>query len=211
MNSLNSSDHILFFDNDMIIYRHNNIESIIVESWNLSRSIMIENWLFALATLLQLNLPANLAFNCSLQLEHRIEKIATIGNTTFYNDSKATTVEATLAAIEQFKNEKIVLFLGGLSKGVDRSTLIAQLPSNVISVICFGNEADQLKQYCEFANRHAHSFCNLKEAFNYAVKYIQNATVALLSPSGSSYDLYTNYEERGRHFKDLVHAMIKKQ
>jgi UDP-N-acetylmuramoylalanine--D-glutamate ligase len=172
---------------------------------------MIENWLFALAALLQLNLPVDLALNCSLQLEHRIEKVTTVDNITFYNDSKATTVEATLAAIKQFKDEKIILFLGGLSKGVDRSTLIAQMPNNVVSVICFGKEADQLKQYCEVTNRYAHSFCNLEEAFNYAIEHTQNATVALLSPSGSSYDLYNNYEERGRHFKELVHAMIKKK
>lgn len=204
-------NNILFIDNDMIIYWHNNTETIIMESDNLSRSIMIENWLFALATLLQLNQPANLVFDCSIQLEHRIEKVATVDNITFYNDSKATTVEATLAALQQFKNEKTVLFLGGLSKGVDRSTLIAQLPINVVSIICFGKEANQLKQYCKDAGRHAHSFCNLKEAFNYAIKNRVDATVALFSPSGSSYDLYTNYEERGKHFKKLVQAMITKK
>lgn len=211
MDSLDPSDNILFLDNDMVIYRHNKTETTILNSHSLSRSVMIENWLFALAALLQLNQPAELVFDCSIQLEHRIEKVATIANTTFYNDSKATTVEATLAAIKQFKDEKIVLFLGGLSKGVDRSTLIAQMPNNVISVICFGKEADQLKQYCEVANRHAYSFYNLEEAFDYAIEHTQNATVALLSPSGSSYDLYANYEERGRHFKELVHTMIKKK
>lgn len=203
-------NNILFLDNDAIIYWHNNTETVITNSHNLSRSIMIENWLFALATLLQLRLPIELSFNCSLQLEHRIEKVAAFDNLTFYNDSKATTVEATLAALQQFKDEKIVLFLGGLSKGVDRSTLIKKLPKNVTTVLCFGKEAEQLKQYCDLFGHHAHSFCNLEMAFNHAIKYRQNGTVALLSPSGSSYDLYNNYEERGRHFKELVHTMIKK-
>lgn len=199
--------NILFLDTERVIYWHNKTEKVIIETNTLSESIMIENWLFALATLLQMQLPMELTYECSLQIEHRIERVTTIDNLTFYNDSKATTTEATLAAIKQFKNEKIILFLGGLSKGVDRSTLIAQLPNNVISIICFGKEADQLKEYCADANRSAQSFCNLEKAFIYAIENKKDATIALLSPSGSSYDLYTNYEERGEHFKGLVHAI----
>lgn len=198
----------IYIDNDQVIHYYDNLEHKIMHCSELPQCTIQENWLFVLATLIQLQLPVESITDCYLQLEHRIERVATHHNITFYNDSKGTTIEATLAALSQFQQEKIILFLGGLSKGVDRSKLIKQMPDNVIDIICFGQEANNLKHYCDLEQRNAHAFTNLEEAFVYALSSTQDASIGLLSPSGSSYDLYNNYEERGKHFKQLVHAAI---
>ncbi|MDZ4154462.1 UDP-N-acetylmuramoyl-L-alanine--D-glutamate ligase, partial [Methylicorpusculum sp.] len=84
-----------------------------------------------------LNLPA-----------HRLEKVATIAGVDFYNDSKATTPQSTLAAVKRLQGKPVTLFLGGLSKGIDRSAMIKQLQGQVKMVYCFGKEAAKLSTHC---------------------------------------------------------------
>ncbi len=194
---------MIYVDNDQIIYLQNGFKQELMSVDQLPTCTFTTNWLFVLATLLTLKLPISLINDCSIQLEHRLEKVGTYNNLTFYNDSKATTPEATLAAVGQFKDDKIILFLGGLSKGVDRATLIQQLPENVIAIICFGKEAHLLKMLCDEQLLNAYACADLEEAFHHARK-INNATIALFSPSGASFDLYDNYQERGNRFKQLV-------
>ena len=195
---------MIYLDNDQIIYWQNGFKQKLMHVDQLPTCTFTTNWLFILATLLTLKLPISLINNCSIQLEHRLEKVGTHNKLTYYNDSKATTPEATLAAVGRFKHDKLILFLGGLSKGVDRSPLIKQLPENVIAIICFGKEAYLLKALCDEQQLNAYAYANLEEAFRYATTNINNANIALLSPSGASFDLYTNYQERGNHFKQLV-------
>lgn len=194
---------MIYLDNDQVIYWQNGLKQKLICVDQLPTCTFTANWLFVLATLMTLKLPTNLINDCSIQLEHRLEKVGTYNNLTFYNDSKATTPEATLAAVGQFKHDKIILFLGGLSKGVDRSTLVSQLPKNVIAIICFGKEAHLLKAMCDKQQLKAYACTNLEEAFHYARK-INNANITLFSPSGASFDLYANYQDRGDHFKQLV-------
>ena len=137
-------------------------------------------------------------------LEHRCEKIAIIKNATFINDSKSTTPQSTLAAIEQYKDKKIILFLGGLSKGIDRTDLIAQLKKYTIHVLCFGKEAEQLKKICDQFMISAASFATLDQAFKECTQIIDIYDCILFSPAGSSFDLFKNYEDRGLFFKNLV-------
>src|SRR5437773_6469174 len=80
--------------------------------------------------------------------EHRFEKIATINSVDFYNDSKSTTTASTLAAVEKLHHRSLHLFLGGLSKGVDRAPFIKQLARSVKRIYCFGEEAEQLHSLC---------------------------------------------------------------
>ncbi len=194
---------MIYVDNDLVIYWQNGLKQELMSIGHLPPCTFTANWLFVLAALMALKLPTSLINNCSIQLEHRLEKVSTYNNLTFYNDSKATTPEATLAAVGQFKHDKIILFLGGLSKGVDRSNLIEQIPDNVTAIICFGKEADLLKTICDKHLLKAYAYPNLEEAFYGACK-INNANIALFSPSGASFDLYINYQERGNHFKQLV-------
>ena len=137
--------------------------------------------------------------------EHRVEKVGTLHNTIdFYNDSKATTTASTLAAVEKLHHRPLHLFVGGLSKGVDRAPFIAQLKNNIKHIYCFGYEADALYAMCINNTIPASSHATLDDAVNKCLSTIEPGDCVLLSPAGSSYDLYENYEERGKHFKKLI-------
>jgi len=149
-------------------------------------------------------------FDCDyVSYPHRLELVATVNNITFVNDSKSTTIASTLAALERYNHAQIILLLGGLSKGANREELIAQLPRSVIFVACFGAEALQLAAWCAHYG-FAHQIGNtLDEAFKVAYAHATANSTLLLSPSGSSFDLYENYEKRGEHFRTLVHQFEK--
>lgn len=136
--------------------------------------------------------------------EHRLEKVASFAHIDFYNDSKATIPASTLAAIEKLKDRPIVLLLGGISKGVDRADFVSQLKNKVRMVYCFGKEAEQLKSFCDHHQIPAHATSNLELAFDSLTHQMQAHDQILFSPAGASYDLYTDYRERGNHFKALV-------
>jgi UDP-N-acetylmuramoylalanine--D-glutamate ligase len=166
--------------------------------------------LTAVCDLLNLNTTALKAIAHTVQLpEHRIEKIGAINNIDFYNDSKATTTASTLAAVAKLRNRPLHLFLGGLSKGVDRAPFIKQLQRQVKHIYCFGKEAEALYNMCIVNNIPATSFATLNDAVNACTLLTTSGDCVLLSPAGSSYDLYENYEQRGKHFKELVMNFIK--
>jgi UDP-N-acetylmuramoylalanine--D-glutamate ligase len=141
--------------------------------------------------------------------EHRVEKIGTLNNIDFYNDSKATTTASTLAAVEKLRNRPLHLFIGGLSKGVDRAPFIKQLHNQVKHIYCFGKEAASLYAMCIAHNIPATHYTTLNEAVVACTNVIESGDCVLLSPAGSSYDLYDNYEQRGKHFKELVENYIR--
>ena len=94
--------------------------------------------------------------------------------------------------------------LGGLSKGINREPYFKQLQGNIKKIVCFGKEAEQLSFFAQKNNIKNTSFKDLESAFEYAVNIAQNGDQILLSPAGSSFDLYDNYTKRGDHFKKLV-------
>lgn len=168
----------------------------------LSDITCLQNWQIVFEVLEHLQLPTNnIAKLCAglPPLPNRIEYVGAINGTKFYNDSKATIPEATLQAVTQFKNP--VLFLGGLSKGVDRSYLISQLKGKVKHVICFGAEAQKLHQLCQTLSIKSSKHTTLEEAFEYCMSCITKTDEVLFSPAGSSFDLFKNYVERGNAFK----------
>ncbi len=143
--------------------------------------------------------------------QHRLEKVGSFADIDFYNDSKATIPASTLAAIDKINHRPIVLFLGGVSKGVDRANFVAQLKEKVRMVYCFGKEAEQLKRLCQLHTIPAYSFENLEQAFAILTQQLLPHDQILFSPAGASYDLYTDYRERGDHFKKLVDEAISKR
>ena len=141
----------------------------------------------------------------------------------FYNDSKSTIPQATLAAIEKLKSinilnpimvtpEKcetfyrgdIILFLGGISKGVDRSILVTELKNKVKHILCFGGEAEQLYEFCKQNLIAASYHKNLESAFSKALEVSSANDILLFSPAGASFDLFKDYKDRGNKFKELV-------
>lgn len=201
------ANHIIYKDKNQVIEWYCGTERIICSSALLPACTFHANWLAIIACLITLGIPTHELSDSIIYLEHRLEKIGTYKQVTFYNDSKATTVEATLAALKQLKHDHIILFLGGLSKGVDRSTLIKKLPKSVKEVLCFGKEADILKQYCIQYNIPSHAYATLPDAFAALHSKLPSKGTILFSPSGSSLDLYTDYEERGRDFKRLFASL----
>lgn len=186
-----------------------------IECLPISKLSYLENWLIIIAACDILNIDIKkLKLIKGLEVpEHRMEFVANYKNITFYNDSKSTIPEATLAAINQLENQPIILFLGGLSKGVDRTNLIKKLKNKVKLIICFGAEAKQLHQLCELNKIKSYCYNNLEDAFKgltYLIDFndISNGDNVVFSPSGSSFDLFKDYQDRGNQFKRLVHTLI---
>jgi UDP-N-acetylmuramoylalanine-D-glutamate ligase len=167
-----------------------------------------QNWLVILAASDMLGLlnKADQSFSLpDLTLpQHRLDKIPTKKGITFYNDSKSTIIESTLAAVNHLKDQRIHLLLGGLSKGVDRTAYIPQFKDKVASITCFGAESETLYKACIAANIPALKDQTLQGAFNQCTTRAQPGDTVLLSPAGSSYDLYKIYTERGDDFVKLV-------
>lgn len=188
------------------------IDSNVNRTKELSDITCHENWQLIIDVLEHLNLSTdNLKELCKdfSPLADRVELVATVNGVAFYNDSKSTLSISTLKAVERF--DKPILFLGGLSKGVDRSILIKELVEKVKQIICFGKEAEQLHTFCATENIKSSAYETLELAFDYCINSVQSGDVVLFSPAGSSYDLFKNYNERGKIFKELVQQFKNKK
>lgn len=157
--------------------------------------------LLAVFFLKKINLPKSLVFKA---IAHRLEHFHTSCNIDWYNDSKSTVPQATLAAVQKLAGRPVIIFLGGTSKGVDRSALILALKDRVKQVICFGGEANFLAHACEQQNLKHAKFAKLETALDYCLKIAEPGDQVLFSPAGASFDLFANYIQRGEIFKQLV-------
>lgn len=176
-----------------------------------SDSTFKENWVMVFAALVILqvdtiSLSTSLAAeSCILDYHHRIEPCGTYKDVDFYNDSKSTVIETTWAAVKKLlaKKRPVIVILGGLSKGVDRSHLNRQLAlePDVKKIYCYGPEcAPFLTAAC---------FATLEEILDDVFSMMEPGDQVLFSPAGASFDLYENYGHRGDVFKELVKARIK--
>jgi len=135
-------------------------------------------------------------------VEHRLEFVAEIGGVKFYNDSKATNVDAALKAMEAF-SEPLIAILGGKDKGSPYTPLAEPLRERARVVILIGAAAEKIAADLGDAVEVAHAG-TLERAVQLASKRAQPGDVVLLAPACSSFDQFENYEERGRKFKELV-------
>ena len=132
-------------------------------------------------------------------LEHRVEKVGEFEGRTFINDSKATTVGAVQMALKSL-NSKGILILGGVTKGDDYSRLIPLMKEKVKGLVLIGESSgDFSKIYSEFKPSVAKS---LDEAVVLSMKMSEKGDSILLSPACASFDMFKNFEERGRAFKE---------
>ncbi len=137
------------------------------------------------------------------RLPHRQEFIAQIGGVKFYDDSKATTVHATLAALEAFEGP-LVLILGGRNKNLDFAPLAQALRSRPIcEILLLGEAASQIAHALQAAQISRFSFVkDFSEAVERALRY--PGATCLLSPACASFDQFASYEERGQAFREAV-------
>lgn len=141
-------------------------------------------------------------------LPHRLEYVAERDGVTYYNDSLATTVDATCAAIRAF-DAPVLLIAGGASKGADFSALgTAIAAGDVRAVLLIGQEAPRIAAVVQRAGAGGiiHCCCDLPQALDAARRLAQTGDVVLLSPACASFDQFSSYAERGDLFKRLVRA-----
>jgi UDP-N-acetylmuramoylalanine--D-glutamate ligase len=134
-------------------------------------------------------------------VEHRLEFVATVGGVDYYNDSKATNVDATIKALESFP-ANIHLILGGKDKGSDYSVLNDLLRQRVKRVYTIGAAAAKIESQLKGTEVvHAET---LENAIRKAHAVAEPGDVVLLAPACASFDQFKNYEQRGQVFKEIV-------
>ncbi len=136
-------------------------------------------------------------------VEHRIEFVREKDGVRYYNDSKGTNVDATVIALRAFTSP-VILLAGGHEKGLDLSPL-KPLLKGVKEVIAYGECGERI--FNELTDGKGTLKNDLNEALSRAVEIAQRGDVVLLSPTTSSYDQYSCFEERGEHFKKLVNSL----
>jgi UDP-N-acetylmuramoylalanine--D-glutamate ligase len=137
-------------------------------------------------------------------VEHRLEFVATIRGVDYYNDSKATNVDATIKALESFP-ANIHLILGGKDKGSDYTVLNDLLRQRVKRVYTIGAAAAKIESQIKGPEIvHAETLENALRKANAAA---QSGDVVLLAPACASFDQFKNYEHRGQVFKDIVRGL----
>lgn len=144
-------------------------------------------------------------------LGHRLEFVREVHGVQYYNDSKATTPESAIAAVTAFP-VPVILIAGGYDKGSHFEEFAKKCAKHTKSTILIGKTAEKLKELIlkNIGQKNSPSVYmadNFKEAFLKAHAIAKTGDVVLLSPACASYDMFINYEERGRLFKDMVLAL----
>jgi len=139
---------------------------------------------------------------------HRLEYVASIDDIDFYNDSKATNVDAVMRAVDCF-HKPVILIMGGLDKGGNFKTLREVVSRQVKKLIVMGQAADLIQKALADAVP-AIEVKTMAEAADRAYRSGSAGDVVLLSPGCASFDMYDNYARRGNDFKDSV-AMLQRK
>jgi len=137
---------------------------------------------------------------------HRLERVMELNGVIYYNDSKATNVDAVKVALDSFKND-IHLILGGKDKGGEFSQLLPHAQNKVKEIVAYGQAGemistalgDAVKLECVSSLRDAIEICHLRAV---------SGDIVLLSPGCASFDQFNNFEERGDTFKSILTEMV---
>ena len=141
-------------------------------------------------------------------VEHRLEFVAEIDGVKFYNDSKATSVDATLKALEAFRDEagQVVLILGGRGKKAPYAPLASLVREKVRKLILIGEDASTIERELGTFALLEHA-SDMGDAVRRAFDSAQQADIVLLAPACASFDMFESFEHRGRVFKEEVGAL----
>lgn len=134
-------------------------------------------------------------------VEHRLEKVLTVGGVLYINDSKATNVNSTWYALESMKNPT-VLILGGTDKGNDYEPIAQLVKDKVKAIVCLGVDNRKIRDF--FGDKVVAETHSATECVEKCASLAQPGDTVLLSPCCASFDLFKNYEDRGRQFKEAV-------
>ena len=139
-------------------------------------------------------------------VEHRLEKVLSIGDVLYINDSKATNVDAAWYALE-CQTRPVVWIVGGTDKGNDYASLVPLAQEKVKAMICMGLDNRKFHESFESIVPQMHDVTSAEDAVQLAHKLASAGDVVLLSPCCASFDLFKNYEDRGRQFKEAVRKL----
>lgn len=144
-------------------------------------------------------------------VKHRTQFLFKWQERSFYNDSKATNIEATEKALSGF-DQPVILLAGGLNRGDDYQRLIPYLNKHVKAMIVFGETAEKLVEVAKLAKIHdIKKVDEMGEAVKKAYTVSEPNDIILLSPAAASWDQYENFEVRGNHFISEVNKLVKKE
>ncbi len=140
---------------------------------------------------------------------HRLEYVGRIKEVDFYNDSKATNVDAVWYALESFENP-IVLIIGGIDKGNDYTQIDEMVANKVKAIVALGIDNSKIERHFKTYITDITTTDSVFNAVEIAFSKAADNDVVLLSPACASFDLFKNYEERGDRFKEAVYALKEK-
>jgi UDP-N-acetylmuramoylalanine--D-glutamate ligase len=198
-----------WIENGYVVYRHTpegEVEQVMpLSKIPLKGEHNVENVLAAVCAARLAGVPVDpirSAIEKFQAVEHRLEYVATVQGVEFYNDSKATNVDATAKALAAFSSG-IHLILGGKDKGSDYTQLAQLLRERVRAVYTIGSAAAKIESQLRGVVS-LHSCETLAAAVDAAASAARPGEVVLLAPACSSFDQFESYEHRGRVFKELV-------
>lgn len=139
---------------------------------------------------------------------HRLELVAEVGGVRFINDSIATTPERTLAGLRA-TDGPVILLMGGRDKNLPLDPLLDELKRHVRRVVLFGDAAQQWTSWLTDQGADAENAGAFESAFAQAAGSARSCETVLMSPGGTSFDAYPNFEARGQHFRELVAEWAK--
>jgi UDP-N-acetylmuramoylalanine--D-glutamate ligase len=199
-----------FVRGDEIVFRHDGKEEVVLQLQDISLAGAhnVENVLAAAAATRLAGADAAAiarGVRSFSGVEHRLEFVAEIGGVRYYNDSKATNVDATLKALEAFPG-RILVILGGKDKGSDYTALQKVLREKAILALLIGAASEKIEKQIagSVASERAGT---IERAVDIASHAARPGDVVLLAPACASFDQFENYEHRGRVFKELVHQL----
>lgn len=139
-------------------------------------------------------------------VEHRLEHVAMVHGIEFVNDSKATNVNSAWYALESM-DKPVIWVAGGVDKGNDYSSLMGLVKQKVKAIVCMGTDNEKIHKAFAGMIPTILNTASAEEAVITANSLAEAGDVVLLSPACASFDLFENYEERGRKFKAAVKAL----
>lgn len=139
-------------------------------------------------------------------IEHRLEPVLTIQGVEYINDSKGTNVNATWYALESM-DKPVIWIAGGVDKGNDYTSLVPLVEQKVKHIICLGKDNEKLHKAFHNVTGTMVDTISMVEAVKIAAYLAEEGDAVLLSPACASFDLFENYEDRGKKFKEAIHEL----
>lgn len=139
-------------------------------------------------------------------VEHRLEKVLKIQNVQYVNDSKATNVNATFYALDSMSGPTVWI-MGGVDKGNDYAELMPLVNEKVKAIVCLGVDNRKIIDAFGSIVDVMVEVDNMTDAVRMSQRLAEKGDTVLLSPACASFDLFENYEDRGKQFKNAVHNL----